>query len=338
MLLCPTVSRINHSCAPNVVFQVRDGDSLDGNPGADNGSAEHVRVRVQALRDIAVDEEICACYLHGFKGVQERRAALAEGWGFDCLCSRCTDMLGCGYITGAKECAKTTTMQEVQERFQACAASEQRRERIRELLRNSGSSSGGTTSGEKQNQNSSQLRQFERAKTLLELATEEGPPFDAPDFMARHAYDAMQLGMVLAAQSKSTSGDITMDSTITMTDVAHFAEIAYENYRIQEGEEHPSTVMARQTLDTCGFSAPKPTAESGADESATSDGPTSIAEAIEDAAAKEKQQNNLLSVMNFLYSDGDMDDDLFKQFGVDNNVENGPGCAAMNFKSDLAEE
>lgn len=67
-------SRFNHSCGPNVHHAWY--------PGAD----EKV---VYAARDVEAGEELLTNYVDLFAPRAERRAALAERFGFDCACPRC---------------------------------------------------------------------------------------------------------------------------------------------------------------------------------------------------------------------------------------------------------
>lgn len=75
MALYPSVCRINHSCRPNV--------------RVDRGAA---RAEVVALRTIQRGEELTADYVGEellARSVEERRRALADTWGFLCMCDRC---------------------------------------------------------------------------------------------------------------------------------------------------------------------------------------------------------------------------------------------------------
>ncbi|CAE8676784.1 unnamed protein product [Polarella glacialis] len=74
---------MNHSCAPNVDFQIRWGEE---------GVAT---LRLAAQRDVAAGEELNISYLSSAPGEalgearSVRRKRLREVWGFDCACERC---------------------------------------------------------------------------------------------------------------------------------------------------------------------------------------------------------------------------------------------------------
>ena len=71
-VLCPTASRFNHSCLPNVRH---------------NFSEQYLRI--YALRDIKAGIELCTTYSH-FNGTIDRiREELKEKWRFDCECTLC---------------------------------------------------------------------------------------------------------------------------------------------------------------------------------------------------------------------------------------------------------
>ena len=71
-VLCPTASRFNHSCLPNVRH---------------NFSEQHLRI--YALRDIKEGMELCTTYSN-FDGTIDRiREELKEKWRFDCECTLC---------------------------------------------------------------------------------------------------------------------------------------------------------------------------------------------------------------------------------------------------------
>ena len=82
-----TISRFNHSCAPNVEWTWNDNIEVE---------------TIHANRDIACGEELCVSYMesHVTHKLNEdpslcssrdvRRAYLKETWGFACSCSACT--------------------------------------------------------------------------------------------------------------------------------------------------------------------------------------------------------------------------------------------------------
>ena len=76
-----TISRINHSCDPGVVWRTLSKDN-------------HLLKEVIALRDIEEGEEVEAAYtdfLMEYKTSEERRETLEKYWNFTCHCSLCTD-------------------------------------------------------------------------------------------------------------------------------------------------------------------------------------------------------------------------------------------------------
>lgn len=70
--LCPTASRFNHSCLPNVRH---------------NFSEQYLRI--YALRDIKSGIELCTTYSHFDGTIKEIREELKEKWRFDCECTLC---------------------------------------------------------------------------------------------------------------------------------------------------------------------------------------------------------------------------------------------------------
>ena len=80
-VLFETLSRANHSCAPNIDMQT---DAARGH-----------RARVTALRDIDAGEELLLSYLGSVgsarmeRPVEERRAELRRKYRFHCECARC---------------------------------------------------------------------------------------------------------------------------------------------------------------------------------------------------------------------------------------------------------
>ena len=70
---------MNHACDANVQVQYPDG------------GAQPLRARVVAQRDIAADEELSLCYLHGehLDEPWQRRQELLADYGFVCCCGRC---------------------------------------------------------------------------------------------------------------------------------------------------------------------------------------------------------------------------------------------------------
>ena len=76
-----TISRINHSCQPNVCY------SFDGSSG---------RGRVIATRDIAQGAELLNAYTSLFASASERQQYLATNFGFACDCYACSPSPGPG--------------------------------------------------------------------------------------------------------------------------------------------------------------------------------------------------------------------------------------------------
>lgn len=86
MALFQTTSRINHGCAPNALWT----QPVHVAPGAEKDAG--VWVGVVATRDIAPGDEIVAFY-GGLDALAmrraPRRAAIAEKFRFNCMCSEC---------------------------------------------------------------------------------------------------------------------------------------------------------------------------------------------------------------------------------------------------------
>ena len=73
-----TISRINHSCSPNVLWSHKRSNRM--------------MKEVRALRDIDVGEELCASYLanyYVYATSSERKTVLQQGWKFECKCRVC---------------------------------------------------------------------------------------------------------------------------------------------------------------------------------------------------------------------------------------------------------
>ena len=94
-----TLSRCNHSCAPNVDLQTTTRSpvqSTDGDGGASaDGLPPSRTARLIALRDVDAGEELTLSYLGSVgsarmeKGAEERRAELRRKYRFHCECVRC---------------------------------------------------------------------------------------------------------------------------------------------------------------------------------------------------------------------------------------------------------
>ena len=71
------ISRLNHSCSPNVVWSYKRSNMI--------------MKEVRALRDIDVGEELSATYLGNnvFATSSERRIQLQKSWKFECKCRLC---------------------------------------------------------------------------------------------------------------------------------------------------------------------------------------------------------------------------------------------------------
>ena len=65
----------NHDCDPNSEAQV-DGAGL---------------VRLEAVKGISCGGEVTICYCDRTADYKERRAVLADHYGFDCKCARCKE-------------------------------------------------------------------------------------------------------------------------------------------------------------------------------------------------------------------------------------------------------
>ena len=78
-VLYETISRLNHSCTPNVRKEVADG----------------LGAVISTLRDVAIGEELQLCYLSADEHEQgmtreQRREALADRYNFLCMCALCS--------------------------------------------------------------------------------------------------------------------------------------------------------------------------------------------------------------------------------------------------------
>jgi len=77
--LYPTISRINHSCSPNVVWSWKRGNAK--------------RKEVRALKSILEGEEICSNYIDdvetNYNTAEVRKASLSK-WNFCCTCAVCS--------------------------------------------------------------------------------------------------------------------------------------------------------------------------------------------------------------------------------------------------------
>nr|CDP26761.1 Putative protein of unknown function [Podospora anserina S mat+] len=70
----PEVSRFNHDCRPNVVFQI--------NPK----TLQHVTT---VVREVKPDEELTISYLDQMDMTENRKMRAFHAWGFDCSCAVC---------------------------------------------------------------------------------------------------------------------------------------------------------------------------------------------------------------------------------------------------------
>ncbi|KZP23668.1 SET domain-containing protein [Athelia psychrophila] len=79
IILCPIASRFNHSCSPNARY---------------SWHAPSGHLRIFCLRDIAVGEEICVCYIAARRVYgsprSDRQKRLETSHGFVCACTACT--------------------------------------------------------------------------------------------------------------------------------------------------------------------------------------------------------------------------------------------------------
>ena len=71
-----STSLINHSCAPNVLYDPTD----------DLGN----EVKVRAIKDISKGEEVTECYIGGFNTMSQMKTKLREVFNFDCKCGVCS--------------------------------------------------------------------------------------------------------------------------------------------------------------------------------------------------------------------------------------------------------
>jgi len=77
--LYPNIARINHSCAPNVVWSWTNGNKQ--------------RKEVRALTDVNPGEELCTNYIddyHTNYNTRDVRRKVLSGWHFTCMCSVCS--------------------------------------------------------------------------------------------------------------------------------------------------------------------------------------------------------------------------------------------------------
>ncbi len=119
-VVCPLISRFNHSCCPNAAWQCRPGkvglgggecsssSSHFSNSTKSSGTTsseedENRKITVEnsesesadtmtviALRDISKGEEICVSYFESSRMGREARLEMcAKGFGFDCECEVC---------------------------------------------------------------------------------------------------------------------------------------------------------------------------------------------------------------------------------------------------------
>ncbi|CAE7379650.1 set5 [Symbiodinium natans] len=72
-MLFPDMSRLNHSCRPNVVHSWQDGE-----------------VVLHATRSIQPGEELCLCYVPAFLSQEQRQVQLTRRWRFSCCCPVCS--------------------------------------------------------------------------------------------------------------------------------------------------------------------------------------------------------------------------------------------------------
>ena len=99
-----TISRINHSCAPNVVWSWIQRDK--------SKSVKQVRV----CRKIKEGEEILASYIGGrgtFPSKEDRQMMLRETWNFECSCEVCS-LTGVKLLKNEEARRKLTKLDQVQ--------------------------------------------------------------------------------------------------------------------------------------------------------------------------------------------------------------------------------
>ncbi|GIQ79465.1 hypothetical protein KIPB_000113 [Kipferlia bialata] len=77
MLLFPLTSRMNHSCAPNTLWQ-------------EVTTPEGVSIVVRAARDVPAEEELTISYIHLWSSFDERKSELANTFHFNCMCPTCS--------------------------------------------------------------------------------------------------------------------------------------------------------------------------------------------------------------------------------------------------------
>mmetsp|Transcript_20926 Transcript_20926/g.30821 ORF Transcript_20926/g.30821 Transcript_20926/m.30821 type:complete len:487 (+) Transcript_20926:95-1555(+) len=87
--LYPLAAMINHSCAPNAVRVYSCGNNFTGGSESDSNEL----MIVHASQPIREGEEIVWSYVPTSRPQPERRSALKQRFGFDCLCPRCVKEL-----------------------------------------------------------------------------------------------------------------------------------------------------------------------------------------------------------------------------------------------------
>jgi len=87
------ISRINHSCVPNLQFDLVWSEAL----GAISNS-------VVATAEIGAGDELTISYVPQLMPLAQRRPHLKKHWGFDCDCPRCHAELAMAEATDCPRC------------------------------------------------------------------------------------------------------------------------------------------------------------------------------------------------------------------------------------------
>ena len=94
--LYPNIARINHSCAPNVVWSWTNGNKQRKEVRAlteYDKSLFDCRIIIKYLSSVNPGEELCTNYIddyHTNYNTRDVRRKVLSGWHFTCMCSVCS--------------------------------------------------------------------------------------------------------------------------------------------------------------------------------------------------------------------------------------------------------